>query len=383
MRKVLLLSCLLLAACERGPGAPPVDQPPPLAELLAGDAEAGYARATGSRDFSFPADHGPHAGYRNEWWYLTGNLDGEDGRRFGYELTLFRFLLAPEPPAGGDDWRSHAVFVGHFAVTDVAEEAFHVAERVARGAGGLAGATSDPVRVWLYDWSLRTGGSGEFGVNWQLVAHGDEAGIELTLVPQRAPLLQGEGGLSQKSAEPGNASWYYSVPRLKTTGVLRVGARRHEVSGLSWLDREWSTSALAADQAGWDWFALQLDDGSDLMYYNLRRLDGSRDPYSAGSLRRADGSVVRLGADDVELEVLDRWDSPAGGSYPSGWQLRVPGELLDLRVRPVLEAQELDTFVRYWEGAVDAYGTRGTTRIGGRGYVELTGYAEGATTLRP
>ena len=193
---------------------------------------------------------------------------------------------------------------------------------------------------------------------------------------QKGPVLNGIDGLSQKSAEPGNASYYYSITRWQTEGQLRIGDRQFTVSGLSWLDREWSSSALAADQKGWDWFALQLSDGSELMFYNLRKTDGSQDIHSAGTWVAADGSSRHLQRDEVSLRVLDQWSSPKGGVYPSRWELAVPGEALSLVVEPVLDDQELFTTVRYWEGAVDVRGTRDGARVSGRGYVELTGYAQ-------
>jgi predicted secreted hydrolase len=188
-------------------------------------------------------------------------------------------------------------------------------------------------------------------------------------------VLNGDAGLSQKSAEPGNASYYYSMTRWLTDGSLRLGDDTFSVSGLSWLDREWSTSALGADQLGWDWFALQLSDGSDLMFYNLRKLDGSQDEHSAGTWVDADSGSLHLERDDVEITVTDTWESPEGGVYPSAWTLRAPELGLELQIRPVMADQELFTTVRYWEGAVDVEGHRHGVPIAGRGYVELTGYA--------
>jgi predicted secreted hydrolase len=352
-----------------------------LAALLGSGGEAGFEEALSPREFSFPADHGPHPGFRNEWWYLSGNLDSADGRRFGYELTLFRFRLAPDAVVeSAPDWASRQVFVGHFALTDVAEGRFHVAERYARGAAGLAGAGGSPLKIWLYDWSIRQRRTAP-GNGWQLTAADGNAAsggisLALTLTPEKDPVPHGDRGLSRKSREPGNASYYYSVPRLRTSGNLRIGKDSHEVEGQSWLDREWSSSALGAEQQGWDWFSLQLSDGSDLMFYQLRTRQGARDPHSAGTWMAEDEPPAHLASDDVQLEVLDYWDSPAGGRYPIDWRLIVPAEHLDLRIRPVLENQELDTWVRYWEGAVDVSGTRGATRVSGRGYVELTGYDE-------
>ena len=273
-------------------------------------------------------------------------------------------------------WRTNQLYFAHFALTDVEDGEFHVAERWSRGAAGLAGAEADPFRVWLADWSI----SESDGGRWRLLARDGDVGIDVTLASAKPPVLQGDQGLSQKSSERGNASYYYSLTRLRTEGEITLDGERHRAAGWSWLDREWSTSALAPTQAGWDWFALQLDDGTELMFYLLRRKDsnddGAIDLHSAGSFVDAASRVTRLAHDDVRIDVTDSWQSPLGGSYPARWVLHVPALALELAIEPVLANQELDTIVRYWEGAVDVSGTRDGRPIGGRGYVELTGYAE-------
>lgn len=347
-----------------------------LAALLGSDDE-GFPKALEPHAFEFPRDHGPHPGFRNEWWYLTGNLDSEDGRRFGFELTIFRFALTPWQPPSISAWRTNQVYIAHFAVTDVAGERFFVAERFARGALGLAGATAEPFRAWIGDWQVAARAPAVGGFErWRLHASDEAFALELELDATKTPVLHGDEGRSQKSSDPGNASYYYSITRWESRGTLRIDDRSWRVTGASWLDREWSSSALAADQAGWDWFALQLSDGSELMFYNLRRLDGAQDEYSAGTWIGADGQVLALARDEVTIEVQDRWLSPAGGSYPSRWEIKVPQQGLRLVVRPVIADQELFTTVRYWEGAVDARGERGGAPVTGRGYVELTGYAD-------
>ena len=361
MRRILLLALFGIAA------ASPADEQSELAALLGSDTE-GFPKAIEARQFRFPADHGPHPEYRNEWWYVTGNLDGDSGRRFGFELTVFRFALAPSPPGGSSAWRSNQVYIAHLALTDAEDERFLVDQRYARGALGLAGAGADPFRVWIGDWSIAAEPGTE---RWRLDAAGEDFGLALELIAEKPPVLNGDAGLSQKSDTPGNASYYYSMTRLSTRGSVEVNGRRFDVSGLSWLDREWSSSALDAGQQGWDWFALQFDDGSDLMFYNIRRAGGGADPNSAGTFVRADGTPWHLDPDDVEITVTDTWDSPLGGRYPARWSVEVA-----LDVRPVMADQELSTTVRYWEGAVDVSGTRSGRAIHGRGYVELTGYAD-------
>ena len=347
-----------------------------LSALLSAESNAGFALAIEPRSFEFPLDHGPHPEFRNEWWYMTGNLDGADGRRFGFELTIFRFALTPQPAAVDSRWRTNQVYIAHFAVTDVGEETFYVAERFSRGALRLAGANANPFRVWIDDWEIVATEGDHVRERWQLRANDEDFALELTLNAMKDPVLNGIDGLSQKSAEVGNASYYYSITRWRTEGRLRLGDQSFVVSGLSWLDREWSSSALAKDQQGWDWFALQLSDGSELMFYNLRNMDGTQDVHSGGTWISADGESRHLDHDDVSLAVSERWTSPKGGTYPVAWNIRLPKLGLALAVDPVLDDQELFTTVRYWEGAVDVAGSREGVNVTGRGYVELIGYAD-------
>ena len=383
-----------------------------LAEAMGGADTAGYARAREPRPFVFPEDHGPHPAFRTEWWYVTANLEDEEGRRFGTQFTLFRNALAPESGAGGrvsgnetgsggdaggsgsggdtlvpraSSWATRQVYMGHFAVTDVEGGGFHEAERFTRAANGLAGGQAVPLRIWLDDWSLSGGGGSaeadpEAGPVFPLRvrAREESVAVDLALVPATPHVLQGDRGLSQKGPEPGNASFYYSFTRLRAEGTVEVDGRVHRVTGLAWLDREWSTSALSEGQEGWDWFALQLSDGRDLMVYRLRGPEGSTDPLSQGVVVTPDGASRHLSRDDFRVTPTDTWTSPLDGTtYPSGWEVEVPGEGLRLRITPVLRDQELNVAVRYWEGAVDVTemdpgpGPRGVT---GRGYVELTGY---------
>jgi predicted secreted hydrolase len=189
-------------------------------------------------------------------------------------------------------------------------------------------------------------------------------------------MLQGDRGLSQKGATPGNASYYYSLTRMATQGTIEIGGQRYEVRGLSWMDHEFGTSALEQGAAGWDWFGLQLGDGRDLAYARIRNADGSAG-LALGGLYAADGSKRDLAADEVTLEALGTWRSPRSGvEYPSGWRLYAPSAGIDLRITPWLADQELPLAVLYWEGAVKVEGTIDGRLSTGNGYVELTGYAE-------
>jgi len=371
-----LVPALGLAACRGEPDGGIERAGLSLVATLAGADTVGYARAVDPRAFDFPRDHGPHPGFRTEWWYVTGNVTAESGRPYGFQLTIFRSALAPRGRESASAWATRQAYMGHFTVTDVEGAAFHPFERFARGALGVAGATADPLRVWIDDWVIESLGEGTFPL--RVRARADEIEIELDLEPEKPLVLQGDDGLSRKGPEPGNASYYYAYTRLSAAGTVGVRGDTEGVTGTAWLDREWSTSALSEGQVGWDWFALQLDDGWELMIYRMRRADGSADPYSDGVLVDPSGVRVPLAwGRDVVVEETDSWVSPVDGAvYPSGWRVSVPGRGWALDVTPAVADQELALAFRYWEGAVAAEGTgEGGRAVLGRGYVELTGYA--------
>lgn len=376
---VALLSVLLfgvLAAVIRGepmptPGGGGEAQ---LSGVLGGGRAAErFAKVTGPRPFDFPADHGAHPDYRSEWWYFTGNLVADDGGRYGFQLTFFRFALAPEMAQRASRFATRQAWMAHFALTDLDAGSHRAVERFQRGALGLAGAQTRPrVAVWLDDWRMQSTGEALFPLT--LRAEADGMALDLRLESMKPRVLQGERGYSPKSDRPGNASHYYSYTRLAATGTVALDGARRVVEGRAWLDREWSTSALADDQAGWDWFALQLADGRDLMVYRMRGTDGSTDPASAGVLVTRDGAVTRLGAGDFALREVDHWRSPTTGArYPVVWRLEVPGEGLRFRVRAAVRDQEMDLAFRYWEGAVVVEPLNSASSPG-RGYLEMTGY---------
>lgn len=366
---------LLMAACGGGPEdtADKGEERLSVAQLLGGGNTEGYARAYAPRPFAFPADHGPHPDYRQEWWYFTGNLATPKGRRFGFQLTFFRTALAPGPVERDSAWATRQAYMAHFTVSDIGAGRFHAFERFSRAALGLAGAEAQPFRVWLEDWSAD--GEGEGVLPMRLRAAEEGIAVDLTLDSAKPPVLQGDRGLSRKGPAPGNASYYYSLPRMPTRGAVRIGDETFQVEGLSWMDREWSTSGLGEDQVGWDWFSLQLADGREVMFYRLRRRDGSADPFSGGTLVRADGSSRRLGPEDVRLRVLEHWQSPRTGvRYPSRWAFGIPKEGMELEITPYLPDQELDLAVRYWEGAIQVREAAQHSPLAGSGYMELTGY---------
>lgn len=368
---ILAGTALMLSACD--PEPPAATGGPEVADLLGGVADDGFARALAGTPLSFPRDHGPHPDYRTEWWYFTGNLDDPNGRHFGFQFTLFRFALAPAAPQRDSAWATRQIWMGHLAVSDPADGRFVFRERFSREAVGLAGGQANPLEIWLDDWHIRSLGDDFLPL---VIEAGDtDVGLSLKLEPGKPRVLQGRDGLSAKGPEPGNASWYYSYTRLPATGRVRVGDESFDVAGTAWLDREWSTSALGDGVEGWDWFALQFDDATELMVYRLRRTDGSADPMSAGTLVDETGAATPLGAADVTMTVVETWTSPASGvRYPVAWSMAVPSAGLQLSIEPWQNDQEMDVSVRYWEGAIRVSGTRDGRPISGRGYLELAGY---------
>lgn len=372
---------------------PPLRAQVQVTDILREGPTLGFAVADRPRAFEFPRDHGPHPEFRSEWWYFTGNLVAADGRRFGYQLTVFRSALKPPlaqmlQEQGPSAWHADQLYMAQFAVTDATGRRFVCSDRFARAAVGLAGAQANPFHVWLDGWSITAVSNAAAGpgllppLRLQAAQPSEfgEVQLDLNLVSQKPPVLHGDQGFSRKSAGPGQASYYYSLTNLTATGTLQIGAERFQLTGLSWMDREWSTSSLGADQVGWDWFALHLNDGRELMYYQLRRKNGQVDPHSAGALIAADGSVTRLTPADVQLQVAATWHSDrTGADYPARWRLYIPTQKIDLTILPLLPDQELNLYVQYWEGACRVLDTTqadlSTAVPSGYAYVELTGYA--------
>lgn len=349
-----------------------------LESILVDDGStAGFARATVPGAVEFPRDLGPHEAYQTEWWYYTGNLTGADGRPFGFQFTIFRSALTPQPTAVGSgadvsEFRTNQVYLAHFTVSDIANEQFYAHERFSRGAAGLAGAQAVPYRVWLEDWSVAEVGPGQV----QLTAVAGDVALNLTLTETLPPVLHGDGGLSAKGEEPGNASYYYSIVQQRAAGTVAIGDEVVDVTGLAWKDHEYSTSALSAGSVGWDWFSLQFDNGTAVMFFQIRREDGTLEPASSGSFITAGGEVVPLAREDWQMEVRDTWTSPtSGGTYPAGWRIVVPKIGLDITGAPQMPNQELNVSTVYWEGAVAYRGELAGEAVTAVGYTEMTGYA--------
>ena len=335
-----------------------------------------WTQAQPGRVLEFPRDHASHPDYRIEWWYYTGNLETESGRRFGYQVTFFRVGIDPTPE-NPSVWAVRDLFMAHLAITDLESGQHRMDERLNRAGVGWAGARTDSLEVWNEDWRLDTDGG-----DHRLHALSDDGsfGVDLRLEADQSPVLHGREGFSQKGSQLGNASHYYSLTRMETRGELRLDGEAIAVAGLSWMDHEFGTTFLEPSQQGWDWFSLQLDDGTDVMVYRLRQQDGQADSHSSGTIVFRDGRVVTLLPEDVRLVSGREWVSPTSEArYPVEWVVDISSESLRLEVRAVVDGQELhterSTGVTYWEGAVVATGSRAGESVSGRGYLEMTGYS--------
>ena len=378
MKTLLFIGLLFLGAAALfiGLARSNILQPQYPGSSLVAEIETpvGFQRAEGPRDWDFSKDFGPHPDYQTEWWYYTGNLEGEKGERFGYQLTIFRRAVLPDIDRVEREsaWATEQIYMGHFALSDLSTGEHYAFERFVRGAAGLAGAQAEPYQVWLENWGIEQISESQY----RLTAKQDEIALDLLLEDLKGPILHGDRGYSQKGPEKGNASHYYSQTRLESSGTLQTPNGSYQVSGLSWKDHEFSTSALSAGQVGWDWFSIQLVDGSELMVFQIRRSDGSIDPFSSGTWISPNGEVILLERKDFEIQVEDSWHSPnSGAEYPSKWILNIPLLDLNLAVSPLLADQELNISYNYWEGAVDVDGTAKGASTSGSGYVEMTGYA--------
>ncbi|MCQ9426508.1 iron ABC transporter permease [Pseudomonas sp. LJDD11] len=348
-----VLSLLLLAGCD--------DKPPAEQGFagMGGQAD-GYTQVTAGRPFSFPADHAPHPGFHIEWWYVTANLQDPQGRPFGVQWTLFRNAL--QPGSSGAGWQDTTLWMGHAAATSATSH--HAAQRLGRGGVGQAGVSLTPFAAWIDDWSM-TSSASEPMRDLHLQASAAAFSYTLHLTSERPMVLQGEHGYSRKS-EQGQASYYYSQPFYTVKGQLQIDGQTHQVSGQAWLDREWSSQPLTAEQNGWDWFSLHLQDGTRLMLYRIRRT--TRPAYLIGSWIAPDGQIQPLTGDDIRLAPLNE-TRVAGRSLPTRWSIEIPGKNLSIITEALNAKAWMDLDVPYWEGPVRASGSQS-----GVGYLEMTGY---------
>jgi predicted secreted hydrolase len=367
----------LIAACFLLPTAYcllPTEAKIELSEPKAVNKE-GWREAAAGYPYAFPRDHASHSNFKIEWWYYTGNLETKTGRRFGYQLTFFRTGVTSQP-ANPSRWAVRDLYMAHFCISDLEQKAFHSFEKLNRAGLGWAGAESSFYRVWNESWQAEVEGKDHL-----IKADSDNYQLDLRLSPEKAEVIHGENGISQKGPSPGNASHYLSLTRLRSTGNLTVGGETFAVTGLSWMDHEFGTSFLEEDQTGWDWFSIQLDDNRELMIFQIRRADGSIDARSSGTMIEANGRTVHIPFTGFALKPTGAsWRSQSSGAnYPTEWLIELPGFDLRLQVSAAFENQELrtteSTAVTYWEGSVTVDAVSGGRKISGRGYLEMTGYA--------
>jgi predicted secreted hydrolase len=356
--------------------------------MLASD---GFKQAIDPRAFSFPADHGSHAGYQTEWWYVTGNMKSDGGREFGFQFTIFRRALDPKDSATRgrtSKWAIGDVYLGHLAVSDIGGKQFVFHENVQRGNVGLASATdaseqTSPISVTLASWKFNRFGDEKDGERgWNLAAREGDIDLSLTLTETLSPILHGkpgQEGLSLKGPKPGQASYYYSVAGLKTAGTLKLRGETFKiVSGRSWMDHEFGSNQLDESQAGWDWFAVQLENSAVLMLYVLRHKDGSIEPASSGTWVAPDGTRTHLDLTDIQFTRGRKWTSAAsGGEYTLEWTIDIAKVKLSLKIAAAQDDQEIKpenrSGVMYYEGATRVSGTLDGAAVKGDGYLEITG----------
>lgn len=325
--------------------------------------------------YEFPRDHHSHAEFKTEWWYFTGNVVDADGKRFGYQVTFFRQGIR-HPHERSPEMSRFVIGdlkFAHFTITDVAADRFHFQQKTSRGAFGESGFDEGDRLAWINDWTLTMRGDDAF----ELVASSGENKLRLDVRATKPPVIHGADGISVKASVAGHASHYYSMTRMATSGELFIGGKSRAVHGESWFDHEWATNQLAPDQVGWDWLSVHLEDGGELMLYQMRLANGAADPSSSGTFIGSDGVATHLPSSAFRMTPTGFWKSgKTGANYPVGWRIEVPAHGLGFTVRAAVQNQELALMpLAYWEGAIDVEGTRHGRPIRGRGYLELTGYA--------
>ena len=323
----------------------------------------GFAPVTPGKTFAFPADHGPHPDYRIEWWYVTANLTDSAGVTYGAQWTLFRQAMTPGAQQEG--WANQQIWMGHAAVTRA--DTHRYSEAFARGGVGQAGVETKPFRAWIDSWEMR--GSDrmreETIAPLELNASGTDFSYTLRLDADRPLVLQGDAGYSKKS-ERGQASYYFSQPYFKAAGSITIDDKPHEVTGLAWMDREWSSQPLASDQTGWDWLSLHLTAGEKLMLYRLRQKDGHNDLY--GNWIEPDGRSIEIASADNSMTPTALTELE-GRKIPTAWRIAIPSRSLTIECVPLNPRSWMGTSFPYWEGPISFKGSHS-----GLGYLEMTGY---------
>ncbi|MCX6168387.1 MAG: hypothetical protein NTX65_03540 [Ignavibacteriales bacterium] len=328
----------------------------------------------GNSDIFFPRDYGSHNNFRTEWWYFSGNLSDKNGRKFGYEFTIFRNALAWN--STNQKFENDQRYMAHFALTDIAKNKFYYKDKFSLGTEGLAGASSSPLKFWLGDWVVQGNyiNKNYAKPDFHIKAAAETYSIDLDLSSLKPVFLQGDNGISRKGPGTDNFSHYYSLTRISTAGKVKISGEEFEVSGFSWMDREWSNASLGRNEDGWDWFSIQLNNNSEIMFYQFHGKEKISDKYNQGVLILDNGKSEKLKAEDVKIDVAGYWESKIRNVYPSGWKFSIPKRNINLVLTPEVKDQELELLISYWEGSVSVKGTIKYKEVDGRGYVELTGY---------
>ena len=348
----------------------------PVGNFLQGHSDGSFEQASEVRTFEFPKDHGPHPTFESEWWYFTGNLSADNDDHYGYQFTIFRRSTTTDQHQLDSNWAGNQLYLAHIGITDVGGGNFLTDEKYSRGALDLSGSQAQPFLVWVENWRVegiptRCKGCLDFHIK----AEADGFTFDLKLSSDKPVVLQGNQGLSPKGETPGQASYYYSLTRLSTSGKLTLNNRAIPVKGDSWMDHEWFSSALGEDDAGWDWFSLQLDDNREMMFFQIRKHSLEFQPFRYGILVGQQGDVEILHPDQIRFETLDRWKSEKSQTeYPIHWRIAIDDKDITVDIKALLNDQERDGSFRYWEGAVAVKGKDGSINVTGTGYLEMTGY---------
>ena len=331
-----------------------------------------YVPALPGYHYEFPRDHFSHPEYATEWWYYTGNLRAKDGHRFGFELTFFRQGVSRTPSPS--PWYVHDLYMAHLALSDVSGGRYYATERLNRAGPGIAGIDAASGVVWNGNW--QTNISKDVHI---LRGTGENFSFQLSVAPQKQPVIHGTDGVSQKAEGAGHASHYISFTRMKSAGTIELNGTQYEVDGDTWMDHEFFSDSMNGNEVGWDWLSVQLDDNTELMLYRLRHRDGSVDPYSSGTYVDSQGKTLHLALHDFNMTQAGATykSQRTGAMYPIAWSVKIPGLKLQIEISTPLKNQEFVSRFgpSYWEGAIDVTGRHQDKAVHGEGYLEMTGYS--------
>ncbi len=367
---IILLCILTCSACTSEKKS--IDTEINISDIMNED-NSNYKKAFDVVEFNFPDDHYAHNDYKIEWWYFTGNLQDNSGHKFGYQFTIFRNGLSTDTIMQSS-FDSKNIYLAHFALSDISNNKFYYSEKTMREVLDIAGADSNKKKIYIENWEIKMNYSDNPEMpTFYISAKDSVKEIKLQLIPEKKVVLHGNRGLSPKSFDAGNASYYYSYTNLKTNGKITINNENYFVNGKSWFDREWSTSALAKNQSGWDWFSLQMDDSTEIMCFRLRDEDNNTN-FAKGTYIDKYGNSTYINANEFSINPIEYYTTKSGKKYPAKWIIEYIPKKIKLQIETNIAEQELIVFTHYYEGSVRFTGNKNTSKINGLGYVELTGY---------